>query len=206
VVVDRIEVTRAAPDRLDVLAPVFGRAFAEEPMMLWPLGDQGDVVERYTRCFSYVLDLALARGDVLEAGDGNGAAIWFPPGEAHTTPGHPWTQPRIDTLAADAQLYDDFWNWVDDHTPEEPLWQLDSIGVRAQDRGRGVGSALIRAGIERARSDGVGAFVTTGSARNVPIYERCGFEVLEEADAPDGGPHIWFMRAGERAPGQSPTG
>jgi hypothetical protein len=41
---------------------------------------------------------------------------------------------------------------------------------------------------------GVGAFLSTGTPGNVPIYERCGFRVIEEADAP-GGPHIWFMRA-----------
>ncbi len=27
-----------------------------------------------------------------------------------------------------------------------------------------------------------------------PIYERSGFRVVEDVDAPDGGPHIWFMR------------
>jgi GNAT superfamily N-acetyltransferase len=194
VAVDRIEVTRAGPDRRDALAPVLGAAFAEEPMMLWPLGDHGDVVERYTRCFSYVLERALARGDVLEAGDARGAAIWFPPGEAHTTPGHPWTQQRIDALAADARRYDGFWNWVDTYTPEDPLWQLDSIGVRREDRGRGFGSALIRAGLERARSEGVGAFVTTGTEGNVAIYGSCGFRPVADADPPDGGPHIWFMR------------
>jgi GNAT superfamily N-acetyltransferase len=190
-----IDVATAGPDRLDALAPVFGEAFADEPMMRWPLGDHGGVAERFTRCFAYVLELALPRGDVLEAGDGNGAAIWFPPGEAHTSEGHPWAQARIDALAADARRYNDFWHWVDEHTPADPLWQLDSIAVRSEDRGRGFGSALIRAGIERARSAGAGAFVTTGTEGNVPVYERFGFRVLEDVDAPDGGPHIWFMRS-----------
>jgi GNAT superfamily N-acetyltransferase len=189
-----IEVVTAGPDRLDALAPVFGEAFAEEPMMRWPLGDHGDVAERFTRCFAYVLELALPRGDVLEAGDASGAAIWFPPGEAHTTPGHPWTQERIEALAGDERRYNDFWHWVDEHTPAGPLWQLDSIAVRAADRGRGFGSALIRAGLERAGSEGAGAFVTTGSRNNVPVYEHAGFRVLEAVEPPGGGPRVWFMR------------
>ena len=32
-----------------------------------------------------------------------------------------------------------------------------------------------------------------GVPGNVPLYERFGFPVTREADAPDGGPHIWFM-------------
>jgi hypothetical protein len=35
----------------------------------------------------------------------------------------------------------------------------------------------------------------TGSPRNVSINGRCGFRVVEDVDAPDGGPHIWFMRS-----------
>jgi hypothetical protein len=30
---------------------------------------------------------------------------------------------------------------------------------------------------------------------NVGFYERRGFAIERAEDAPDGGPHIWFMRA-----------
>lgn len=61
-------------------------------------------------------------------------------------------------------------------------------------QGRGIGRALIEAGLAQARRDGIGAFLSTGTAANVAIYGRCGFRVIDEADAPDGGPRIWFMR------------
>ena len=38
------------------------------------------------------------------------------------------------------------------------------------------------------------AFLETGNPRNVPYYERFGFRVIDEGDAPGGGPRIWFMR------------
>jgi hypothetical protein len=53
---------------------------------------------------------------------------------------------------------------------------------------------LIATGLARARADGVGAFLSTGTPRNVAIYGRCGFRVVEDIDAPSGGPHVWFMR------------
>jgi GNAT superfamily N-acetyltransferase len=189
------EVARAAADRLAALAPVFGRAFADEPMMRWPMGEHGDVVDRFTRCFGYFLERVLGLGLVSEAGDAKGAAVWVPPERSAAWQEHPWNQPRISALTDDGgRRYDAFWAWVDSHSPDEPLWQLDSIAVDPAVQGRGFGAALIAAGLARARADGVGAFLSTGTPRNVTIYERCGFRVIEDVNAPGGGPHIWFMR------------
>jgi hypothetical protein len=44
--------------RLTALATIFGRAFVEEPMVRWPLGSNGDLVERFTRGFVYFLEAA----------------------------------------------------------------------------------------------------------------------------------------------------
>jgi GNAT superfamily N-acetyltransferase len=130
-------------------------------------------------------------------GDGRweGAAVWVPPDRSEVWPERPWNQPRIHALTADGgRRYDAFWDWVDAHNPDEPLWQLDSIAVEPMAQGRGFGAALIAAGLALAEADGVGAFLSTGTPRNVSIYGRCGFRVVEDADAPGGGPHIWFMR------------
>ena len=66
--------------------------------------------------------------------------------------------------------------------------------MRPDLQGRGIGKALIQAGLARARGQRMSAFLSTGTATNVTIYGRCGFRVYDEADAPDRGPHIWFMR------------
>lgn len=190
-----MEVAPAAADRLAALAPVFGRAFVDEPMMRWPMGEHGDVVDRFTRCFGYFLESVLGLGLVSEVGDAKGAAVWVPPERSAAWREHPWNEPRIGALTDDGgRRYDAFWAWVDSHSPDGPLWQLDSIAVDPAVQGRGFGAVLIAAGLARARVDGVGAFLSTGTPRNVTIYERCGFRVIEDVDAPDGGPHIWFMR------------
>ncbi len=192
----RIKVARAAPDRLAALAPVFGRAFVDEPMMRWPMGAHGDIVDRFTRCFGYFLEEVLGLGIVWEAGEAKGAAVWIPPDQSEAWQEHPWNQPRISALTDDGgRRYDAFWDWVDSRKPDQPLWQLDSIAVEPAAQGRGFGTALIAAGLAHARADGGGAFLSTGTPRNVSIYGRCGFRVVEDVDAPDGGPHIWFMRS-----------
>ena len=181
--------------RLAALATIFGRAFVDEPMMLWPLGSNGDVVGRFTRCFAYFLEVALPLGLVWEAGQAQGAAVWIPPEQSEAWEDHPWNQTRILGLADDSgRRYDAFWDWVAMHDPPQPSWQLDSIAVQPELQGRGIGKALIEAGVARARADRTGAFLSTGTAANVTIYRRCGFRVYDEADAPEGGPRIWFMR------------
>jgi hypothetical protein len=45
-----------------------------------------------------------------------------------------------------------------------------------------------------ADADRVPAFLETGRERNVGFYERFGFRVVDDADIPSGGPHVWFMR------------
>ncbi|MDQ6732325.1 MAG: GNAT family N-acetyltransferase [Actinomycetota bacterium] len=192
----RIDVAHAGPERLSGLAPVFGRAFVTEPMMLWPMGEHGDVVDRFTRCFASFLNAAADAGVVWEAGDAQGAAVWVPPDRSPPWEQHPWNQPQITALTNDAgHRYDTFWTWVDFHSPDEPLWQLDSIAVEPAVQGHGIGTALITAGLDQARADGLGAFLSTGTPGNVSVYQRCGFRVIEDLDAPGGGPHIWFMRS-----------
>jgi GNAT superfamily N-acetyltransferase len=138
-----------------------------------------------------VLGLGLA----WEVGGGKGAAVWVPPDLSEAWKENPWNQPRISALTDDGgHRYDAFWDWVDSRIPDERLWQLDSIAVAASAQGRGFGAALIGVGLEQARADGVGAFLSTGTPRNVSIYGRCGFHVVQDVDAPGGGPHIWFMR------------
>jgi GNAT superfamily N-acetyltransferase len=107
----------------------------------------------------------------------------------------PWNDPRIAELTDDAgRRYDEFWDWVESRTPHGQLWLLDSIGVDPAVQGRGIGTPPTAAGLARARADRVGAFLSTGTARNVSSYGRSGFRVVEDLDAPGGGPHIWFKR------------
>jgi ribosomal protein S18 acetylase RimI-like enzyme len=186
-----VHVEEAGKERLPVLAAVLGRAFVDEPMLRWPLGDHGDVADRFTRCFEYFFDEVGERALVYEAGDAAGAAVWLPPGawQGANTPS------QMHELTADGGArFDAFWKWIESSVAAEPLWHLDSVGVEPALQGRGIGGALIEIGLARARSDGIGALLETGTARNVPYYERFGFCTYEDSDAPDGGPHVWFMR------------
>jgi GNAT superfamily N-acetyltransferase len=180
---------------VSALAPVFGRAFVREPMMCWPMGSGDDLAARFARCFASFLEVALPLGLIWEAGQADGVAVWTSPEQREAWELHPWDQQQILAEAEDGgRRYEAFWEWVATHDPIEPSWQLDTIAVEPELHGRGIGRELIEAGLARARADGFSAFLSTGTPANVAIYGRCGFRVYDEADAPDGGPHVWFLR------------
>ena len=61
---------------------------------------------------------------------------------------------------------------------------------------------LVMHGLQRARADGCPAFLETGNPDNVAFYQSLGLQVVDEQQAPDGGPMIWFMQT-PRLPGCS---
>jgi len=191
-----VAITRAGPERLTVVATVLGRAFVTEPMMCWPLGPpEEDLKERLVQSFEYFLETLIELGMVWEADRGAGAAVWIPPDQRESWEEAQIRDRRVYALMKDGgRRWDGFWEWVASRIPDESLWHLDSVGVAPEMQGRGIGSALIEFGLGRVRVTGNSAVLETGSSRNLALYERYGFRVMEDLDPPGGGPHVWFMR------------
>jgi GNAT superfamily N-acetyltransferase len=192
-------VRRATPAELDDVVRVLGEAFATDPMIRWPLPPDASPGAAAS-VFSIVIHDAYAAMDtVWVTGDDrvDGAAVWLPPEQAaRFEEVEAATRPKIAALTDDGGArYNAFWDWLDGHLPEEPCWFLDIHGVRETARGRGVASALVRQGLDRAHAAELPAVLETGNPANVPMYEHLGFRVVEEGEAPDGGPTIWFLRA-----------
>ncbi len=195
------DIRLATPERLPRIAAMLGRAFVVEPAMLWSYGTDGDVAARFGRFFEIFDESFVESGALWEAGDALGAAGWIPPdGLENLDQAFVRT---VDELAGDAERCQRFWTWMGSMRPQEPMWVLNQVGVDPDHQGGGIGSALVKLGLARAAEDGIPAYTEAGNPRNVPLYERLGFEVIAEADPPDGGPHIWFMRCDLR---QAATG
>lgn len=89
------------------------------------------------------------------------------------------------------------WRWakllstMDKHHPKEPHFYLEILGVDPQWQGIGFGSRLMERLNKWADAEGVGSYLETAKAGNVPFYERHGFQVVKELDII--GVHIWLM-------------
>jgi len=188
-----VRIRVATSERVPAIAAMLGRAFRDDPIVRWPLLPTPDPAAQTARYFSFVDEVLAPLGVLWEAGNADGAAVWIPPG-THLAAVDAASRPGIHTLT-DPEKHDALWDWIESRIPDEPLWFLDHIGIDPSAQGRGIGAALIELGLERARHDGVDAFLETATRENVPYYERLGFRVVEEIDAPGGGPHVWFMRS-----------
>lgn len=194
--------TRPAPDVVPVdetnaadAADAIAAGFQDNEIWAWILpGDRlrERVLRRYYR--RMIPKVWMDRGGSWVTSDGMGAAIWGPPGnwrlkgieELHellamglVPPGALVRGSRIGKL------------FVSRH-PREPHWYLADLAVRPEAQRRGLGSALIRPGLERADADGMPCYLETQREANIPFYRRFGFELLGTANAKDG-PPAWFM-------------
>lgn len=178
------------------LVPSFGvmaRAFADDPVLRWAQPRRfGD------RAVFAGLHLAMHAmpgvGDVVfDHGTMVGASYWDPPGYhpplARQVASLPVLLAGVTTGAArGARLV----KVLLERRPEEPHWYLAVLGAATP--GRGVGTALLERGVERIVGP---AYLESSNPRNVPLYERYGFEPLEPISVA-GSPELipMYRRAG----------
>jgi ribosomal protein S18 acetylase RimI-like enzyme len=82
---------------------------------------------------------------------------------------------------------------MEKYHPREPHYYLQSIGARQDCQGQGVGSALLKQVTPLCDADQLPAYLESSNAANVALYERHGFEVVNEERIGDDGPPMWFM-------------
>ena len=169
-------------------------AFADDPIVRWPLPSTDDVHDRIERVFGLIYEGVVDAGAIWEAGDAEGFAVWIPAGTAEDMfESDAAARTRVAPLTDDdGARYDGLWSWIESRVPDD-AWYLDAIGVRPDRQGAGIGGALVRFGLERAAQEDAPCFLETATERNVGYYERFGFRVTEEGEPTSGGPHIWFM-------------
>jgi ribosomal protein S18 acetylase RimI-like enzyme len=77
------------------------------------------------------------------------------------------------------------------HDPREPHWHVGPLGVHPDAQGKGVGASLLQAFLSTVDEAGEPAFLETDVERNVIIYQRFGFEVVDSEVI--GGVNTQFM-------------
>jgi ribosomal protein S18 acetylase RimI-like enzyme len=76
------------------------------------------------------------------------------------------------------------------HPKEPPHWYLGFLGTVPARQGQGHGAALLREVLER---EGGPAYLESSNPRNIGLYRRHGFEIVEELTMPWGCPPVWRM-------------
>ena len=188
-------------DRESAVA-VLARSFAEDPVFTFLMPPSLPRRDARLRRF-FALDVARSarRAGTWVSDDGSGAAVWFPPGQWQATSReYLLAAPRWAALLGSRLLVADrVLKVLEAHHRElAPHWYCLYLGTEPHRQSQGVGSALLRAVLDRCDQEGTPAYLEASCERNSRLYERHGFTRLEPLPLPDGGPVMFPMWRGPR--------
>ena len=191
----RPEIVTASSSDLASLGYILADAFSDDPCMNWVIPHTG----LYPAFFKLMARrLYLKHKLVFLDRDRRAAAMWLPPGVVHRVPIGPtkvWLLLRLLMVSGKGVVkrVEQAQAVMARHHPGEPHYYLQSIGVRQDSQGLGLGSALLKHTTALCDRNQMPAYLESSSPRNVPLYERHGFEVTAEKPIGDGGPPLFFM-------------
>ncbi len=176
------------------LGAILGDAFDQDPVLRW-ITPKGAPTRRFFALEAKAV--YLPSGLCWIAGEDGGAAMWLPPGEEGGMPSTLETfwvflPALLRNGLAPSKRADELSRVFARHRPKEPHYYLHAIGARQAMQGRGIGSALLRAGLAEVDAHHQPAYLESSNPRNVPLYQRYGFEVQAEEQF-GGGPTVAFM-------------
>jgi GNAT superfamily N-acetyltransferase len=205
-----MQIVSLLESQIDAAGELMARAFSDDPITVYMYPDEEERKHLTPWHFSAFIRYAFLFGEVhTTSGSPAGVAVWFPPplnsGEVEMTPAR-LEQAGLDRAedvlgAKPWERFNRVCEYVEAFHPKEvpgPHWFLPLLGVDTENQGQGVGSALLRPTLERADRENLPVYLWTAKARNVPFYQRHGFEVVTEAVEPTSGIRFWTCR---RMPG-----
>jgi ribosomal protein S18 acetylase RimI-like enzyme len=152
-------------------------AFSADPAARWAWPEPHAYLQYFPRFVRAFGGEAFTHSSAYHVAGYAGAALWLPP-DVHadedvlmallqeTAPEHV----RSDLVTVLEQM--------GGYHPTDPHWYLPLIGVDPSQQGKGYGSALMQHALVPCDRDRKLAYLESTNPRNIPLYERHGFEVL----------------------------
>lgn len=152
-------------------------AFSTDPIARWVYPDPDEYLRHFPEFVRAFAGRSFEKGSAYLAPDAAGAALWLPPNvepEEDRLIGLFWAST---TDAVQQDLFPMFEQMGSFH-PKTPHWYLPMIGVETQQQGKGIGASLMQHALANCDADGLPAYLESSNPRNIPLYERFGFEVI----------------------------
>jgi ribosomal protein S18 acetylase RimI-like enzyme len=181
-------------------AQTLSDAFATDPVTSWLGRNDAKRDQGRLGMFRYLVDnLGLASNELWVADDFSVAALWVPPSRADLK------QPLLQELKmipvmlgftgfSGVSRISAFRKAAEAHHPKSPPhFYLMTIGVDPKFQGQGLGSAMLKTTLAMIDAQRLPAYLESSSPKNVPLYQRHGFEVTSEFKPREDGPPLWGM-------------
>jgi GNAT superfamily N-acetyltransferase len=204
--IDGSDIRKMSGDEVPRIAAALARAFEDDPVMSWIFPRDSDRLAHLARAFAlYLRRIWLPEEECYAHESLFGAALWLPPGKWHLSAGRQLRllPSMIAVNGRNLPRLASVLRMIEKSHPKEPHYYLAVLGVEPELQGRGFGSALMQPVLARCDRERVPAYLESSKRRNVVLYERHGFQVVEELRLPKDGPPLWRMwrDPAERLPG-----
>jgi ribosomal protein S18 acetylase RimI-like enzyme len=172
-------------------------AFVADPIMRWMWPEAHDFVTHFPALVHGFGGGAFANDVADVSDDFSGGALWLPPGVLPDGPALDKLISETVREPARSEVLSVLEQMGDSH-PEEKHWHLAFIGVDSAHQGNGVGAALMRHRLAEIDKQGLHAYLESSNPRNVPFYQRHGFEVIREIQVGSSPPVFPMLRPPRR--------
>lgn len=161
---------------------VVALAFAADPVARWTWPDPNAFLQHFPRFVGAFGGEAFRHASAYCSAGCAGAALWLPPG---VEPEEDALMQLLEDTAPEHSRGDAFalLEQMGRYHPTEPHWYLPLIGVDPIQQGRGHGAALMQHALLRCDHEHASAYLESTNPRNLPLYERHGFEVIGTCQA-----------------------
>lgn len=195
-----MESRQATHADLDGVVRTLAAAFENDPVWGWALPGPRAQLEWWR----LLAGSALRYPNTWIIGDCEAVAVWLPPGGVELTDEEAATvQPLLIELLGDrATEVSDLMGLFDStHPSDPPHYYLSLLGTHPENRGRGLGMALLDECLARIDAERQPAYLESSNPSNDPRYEARGFRRVGSFETPGGG-HVlskmWRDSPGDR--------
>jgi ribosomal protein S18 acetylase RimI-like enzyme len=177
----------------DKLVSAIVLGFANDPVARWTWPNPHDFLIHFPKFTKAFGGKAFDYGTAHSIAEFAGGALWLPPGVGPD-------EEALDSIVKESveparlEVVSMMMEKMGSYHPAEPHWYLPLIAVDPAKQGLGYGSTLLRYALERIDRDNQIAYLESTNPRNIPLYERHGFEVIGTIQVADGPPLFPMIR------------
>jgi ribosomal protein S18 acetylase RimI-like enzyme len=152
-------------------------AFGSDPAARWTWPDPQQYLMHFPHFVKVLGGNAFAHGSAYHVDGYTGAAMWLPPGVQPDEEALMTLLQRTGSASVQKDLSSVF-EQMGRYHPSEPYWYLPFIGIDPSQQGKGYGAALMSHALIPCDRGRELAYLESSNPRNIPLYERHGFELL----------------------------
>src|SRR5687768_9427464 len=152
-------------------------AFASDPAARWSWPRADDYLRNMPLLARAFSEKSFGLGTAFGIDQLAGAALWLPPGVSADEEALANLMERTTHASVQRDAARVFEQMATFH-PQEPHWYLPLIGVDPACQGRGLGEKVLAPALARCDAERFSAYLESSSPRNIPFYQRHGFEVM----------------------------